>query len=93
MEVPTIFRELTPDKIQKFKCDGDIQQTFHILYNIKVEKLFVASEDRYIDIPDTYPTPVGILYRRDGKTYAMGVSNTTGRINTDTFSMTVKRWR
>ena len=85
----TLFRDLSPDDIYKYICGGDKRKTFLDIYNTRVKKLILAKDDRYLTIPETYETPVGICYRKNDKLYAMGVSKTTGVIDTHNFKVTV----
>jgi len=87
--IPTLFRNLSADNIYKYICGSDKQKTFSEIYNTKVKKLILAKDDRYLTIPEEYETPVGICYRKDNNFYAMGVSKTTGVIDTHNYKVTV----
>lgn len=88
---PTLFRELSPKDIISYICDEDPRQTFRKLWGQRVKRIIVASEDRYLTIPDTYKTPVGISYCRGKQLYAMGISNKTGVIDTHQYTITVHK--
>lgn len=87
---PTLFRELSPKDISSYVCDDDPKQTFCKLWGQRVRRIIVATEERYLTIPDSYNTPVGIGYSRGDNLYAMGISNKTGVIDTHQYTITVQ---
>ena len=45
---PTLFKNLSPNNMDKYIYNGDITDKFRNIYNANVENLFFANDERYI---------------------------------------------
>ena len=83
MEIKTSFRKAESEVIQKYVCDfvGDRCRKFIQLYGKEVKRYKFVTDEEYI----TVTSMTGLLYRRDGKEYAMGVCSFPGTYKVDDF--------
>lgn len=78
------FRKAARNYIDKYiiRANDLRGKYFKEKFGVEIKSVFeVQEEDAHV--PHDYGTPVGIIYRRDGIDYAMGVSKCTGNVNVD----------
>ena len=81
--IDKVFRDATEESLEPYRCTPSLQNElfpiFSCFYNTRIKSFVIVGDETEVHIPDQ-EVPVGIIYQRR-KYYAVGISNTTGRID------------
>ncbi len=84
------FCEQTPYELEKYQIHNSLSnlvETFQDLYKTSIKSYII--DEKIFNIKNALP--VGIIYKNNGRLYAMGVCNRVGEFNTDEFTCKVRR--
>ena len=79
------FRKATRAFIEKNTIHiNDLRgKYFKKKFGISIQSIYQVEEEDTVTVPHDYNTPVGLIYRRDGVDYALGITDSTGVVNVD----------
>ncbi len=79
------FRKATRAFIEKNTIHiNDLRgKYFKKKFGVDIQSIYQVEEEDTVTVPHDYNTPVGLIYRRDGVDYALGITDFTGIVNVD----------
>lgn len=83
--VKTSFRKASPIDIRHFHCPirSKIPHVFEDRFRTGIKSLLIVTDEKTINVDDETKLPIGVLFSRDGKNYAMGVCKHLGIFSID----------
>ena len=75
-------RDCSEEELSQYRIDMDyVNSRFELLFYKKIKSHIIVDDESNINIPESYNTPTGIVYRKNRKYYAIGVTEKKGKVD------------
>ncbi len=84
-QVKTSFRNASPIDIRRYHCPtrAKIRNVFEDRHRADIKSILSVTNEKSINVDDESKLPIGVIFFRDGKQYAMGVCKRLGVYSID----------
>ena len=75
-------QDCSEEELSQYRIDMDyVNSRFELLFYKKIKSHIIVDDESNINIPESYSTPTGIVYRKNRKYYAIGVAEKKGKVD------------